>query len=85
MSKTRQPPPDWSPQWVAWVLGGLPRAVLTRRELAALLGKAERTVQRYTDRNHNALRSVRLSAGRTSQVHYNLADVRRFLGLDSPQ
>lgn len=84
MSNAGQPP-DWSPQWVAWVLGGLPRALLTRREVAALMGKSERTVQRYTDRKRNALRSVRLSPGRTSQVHYNLADIRRFLGLEPSQ
>lgn len=68
---------------MAWVLGGLPRAVVDRRELAQLLGRDERTIQRYTHRKRNALRGVKLTPGRTSQVVYNLADIRRFLGLEN--
>jgi hypothetical protein len=78
--RTPAEPSDWSPQWVAWVLGGTPRALLALGELATLLNKNPRTIKRWV--RSGKLKAVRLTAGKTAPMAFNLADVRRFLGLE---
>lgn len=72
-----EPLEAWTPRWIAREIGGEPRFMLTRRELAALLGRSEKTVARYE--KSGRLEATRLTAGATTPPTYSLTSIRRFL------